>query len=279
MCIRDRQLSLAAVLVEAAEVLDPRDPTGLALAYSRIGGALGLGLRLAAAQRVALEYRLESIEAQRLPNLDPAVLRAAPSIVFDRSVLSTLSLTYERDTRDDGFVPTQGGRIALAVELGSKILASSYEFSKYTAELELAFSPVSSHALRVRTLAGLIQGRTPFFNQFFARDHLAFAAGTEALPRVLGVNFSTDNDYDDLLITAGIDYSIPIITSGDLVYRAYVYLGVDVAATASLDEIQEDASGRGLRGRVPVSVDAGLRFDTFLGHFTLSAAYLVDLVL
>lgn len=273
------QLSATAVIVEGAEVLDPADPKGLSLAYSRLGGSVGLGFRFAPAQRVGLDYRLESIDAPRLPNIDPALLRAAPSILFDRSILSTVSLVYERDTRDDGFVPTQGGRLALSVELGSKILASSYEFSKYTGEVELAFQPFAPHALRVHALAGLIQGRTPFFNQFFQRDYMAFAAGTDALPRVLGVNFSSENDYDDLVLSGGADYSIPILAGGDLIYRAYLYFGVDVAATASLDELQEDASGRGPRGRFPLSVDAGVRFDTFIGHFTLSAAYLVDLVL
>lgn len=273
------QLSAAAVIVQGAEVLDTNEPAGLALTYSRLGGSLGLGFRLPSAQRVGLDYRLESIEAPRLPNIDPALLRAAPSIQFDRSVLSTVSLVYERDTRDDGFVPTQGGRVALSVELGSKILASSYEFSKYTGEFELAFQPYAPHALRVHALAGLVQGRTPFFNQFFQRDFMAFAAGSDALPRVLGVNFSSENDYDDLVITGGADYSIPLLTGGDLVYRAYVYFGVDVAATASLDEIQEDPDGRGPRGRFPISFDAGLRFDTWIGHFSLSAAYLVDLVL
>lgn len=273
------QLALSAILAEGAELLDPASPGGLALRYSRVGGAVGLGLRVGGAQRVSIDYRLESIDAPRLPSIDPALLRAAPSIVFDRSILSTLALTYERDTRDDAFVPSQGGRVALGVELGSKILASSYEFSKYTAELELAFSPFDVHALRLHATTGLVQGRTPFFNQFFARDHLAFAAGTDALPRVYELNFSPDNDYDDLLLAGGIDYNVPLVSGGDWLYRAFVYAGVDAAATASLDELQEDASGRGARGRLPISFDLGVKFDTFIGHFTLSAAYLVDLVL
>ena len=41
------QLSATAVIVEGAEVLDPADPKGLSLAYSRLGGSVGLGFRFA----------------------------------------------------------------------------------------------------------------------------------------------------------------------------------------------------------------------------------------
>ena len=44
-----------------------------------------------------LDYRLESIQTDRLPNLDPVIVRRAPSIQFGDSVISSLSLTYERD--------------------------------------------------------------------------------------------------------------------------------------------------------------------------------------
>lgn len=273
------QLSLSGIFVEAAEVLSPDDPAGLELKYSRIGGVLGLGLRIGTAQRVSLDYRLESVQAARLPNLDPAVLRSAPSIQFDQSILSTISLSYERDTRDDPFVPTQGARATLAMELGTKVFASTYEFSKYTFDLEFAFSPIERHSLVLRAFGGLIQGQTPFFNQFFVRDFMHFALGTKALPRLGQVNFSSFNDYDDLILSGGAEYAIPFTSGNDVLYRAFLYGGVNVAATSSLGEIQEDPSGRGPSGRLPVSFDLGVKLDTYIGHFTLSLAYVVDLVL
>lgn len=273
------QLAVSAIWVQAAEILDPDDPSTLELAYSRIGGTLGIGVSAGTSQRVSLDYRLESIQADRLPNLDPAVLRSAPSIQFDESILSTLSATYELDTRDDDFVPTQGGRVALSVEMGSKILASTYEFSKYTGDLQLAFEPITGHALSLRAFGGVIQGQTPFFNQFFVRDYAYFALGRSALPRALQVNFSELNDYDDLILSVGGDWHLPIGGGGAVLYRAYVYAGVDLSATASLDELQEDRSGRGASGRVPLSFDVGLKLDTFLGRFTVSGSYVADLVL
>ena len=272
------QLSGSAILLSGAEVLDDADPTGDQLTYDRFGGSLGFGLGVGPAQRVSLIYRLESVQADRLPNLDPAILRRAPSIQFDDSVLSTLSATYEIDTRDDAFVPRQGTRIAMAVEVGTSLILSDYEFSKYTAEVQTAFTLFEDHSLILRLFGGMVQGQTPFFNQFFISDYAFFAFGRDSLPRNAQLNFSESNDYDDLIVSTGATYAVPVTDAGDLLYRMYLYGGVDVSATASLDELQEDASGRGTGGTVPLSFDAGLKFDTFVGSFTLSLSYMLDLV-
>ena len=140
-------------------------------------------------------------------------------------------------------------RLSQAVELSSRVLASSYEYSKYTAELELAFNPFAQHGLELHAFAGLIQGRAPFFSQFFVRDFSHFSLGTQALPRILGLNFSSFNDYDDLVFDLGAQYAVPIASGTQGVYRAYLYAAVDLAVTASLDELQQDSTGRGLGAR------------------------------
>lgn len=272
------QLSTSAIILHGAEILDERDPSGFQLNYDRIGGTLGIGAGVGGAQRVSLDYRLESIQTDRLPNLDPVIVRRAPSIQFGDSVLSSLSLTYERDTRDDPFVPQQGSRIVLGVEVGTRLIGSSYEFSKYTADLSHAFALFGNHSLILRAFGGLVQGTTPFFNQFFLNDYAYFAIGRESLPRNLQINFSESNDYDDLIVSVGADYSIPVQEGGDFLYRTFVYGGIDVSATASLDELQEDATGRGAGGKLPLSFDAGLKFDAAIGNFTLSLSYMLDLV-
>jgi outer membrane protein insertion porin family len=272
------QLSSSAIILNGAELLDERDASGLQLTYERIGGTLGLGVGVGPAQRVSLDYRLESIQVDRLPNVDPAILRRAPQIQFGDSVLSSLSLIYERDTRDDPFVPTQGSRLVLGVELGTELIGSSYEFTKYTADLQAAVLMFREHSLILRLFGGLVQGAAPFFNQFFISDYAYFAFGRDSLPRNVQLNFSESNDYDDLIVSVGADYSIPIQEGGDLLYRMFVYGGVDVSATASLNELQEDATGRGTGGHVPLSFDAGLKFDTWIGNFTLSLSYMLDLV-
>lgn len=273
------QLSASAILLQGAELLNVDDPDGEELTYERLGGTLGFGVGIGPSQRISLIYRLESVQADRLPNLDPAILRQAPSIQFDDSVLSTLSAAYERDTRDDPFVPTSGTRVALAVEVGSSLLGSSYEFSKYTGEAQLALSPFSDHSLVLRIFGGMIQGQAPFFNQFFFSDFAYFAWNRDSLPRNAQLNFSESNDYDDLILSGGAKYSVPLVTGRDLLYRMYVYTGIDSTVTASLDELQEDPTGRGTGGTVPLSFDLGLEFDTWIGNFTLSLSYIIDLVL
>lgn len=272
------QLSGSAIVLQGAEVLSEDDPDGAQLEYERYGGTLGIGIGVAPAQRVSLIYRLESVRADRLPNLDPAILRQAPSIQFDDSVLSTLAINYERDTRDDAFVATQGHRVGLGVELGTSLIGSSYEFSKYTADFQQAFLLFGRHSLILSAFGGLIQGNTPFFNQFFARDFAYLVIGRDSLPRNAQLNFSESNDYDDLIINAGFTYNIPVQGGGSALFRTYVYGGVAVTASASLDELQEDPNGRGTGGDMPVSFDLGLKFDTFVGNFTLSLSYLLDLV-
>ena len=274
------QLSASGVVVQGAEVLDRTDPNALQLTYQRIGGTLGVGLGVGAAQRVVLDFRLESVHADRLPNLGPAALRSAPSIQFDESVLSTLSLVYELDTRDDAFVPSRGHRVTLAAEAGSKLIGSSYEFSKYVGEVQFAFPVFGTHSLSLSAFGGVVQGQTPFFNQFFLSDHAYFAFGRDSLPRTLQLNFSESNDYDDLALSAGADYSIPLLDGGgEFLFRSFVYGGIDVSLTASLDELQEDPEGRGPGGHLPLSFDAGVRLDTVIGHFTVSVSYILDLVL
>jgi outer membrane protein insertion porin family len=294
------QVSGSAILLQGAEVLDEEDLEGQQLTYRRLGGTFGVGFRVGVAQRVSLIYRLESVRADRLPNLDPALLRQAPSIQFDDSVLSSLTARYERDTRDDPFVPTQGNRVALTAEVGTTLIGSTYEFSKYTAELSQAFLLFEDHSLELHFFGGLVQGRTPFFNQFFISDFAYVAWNRDSLPRSAQLNFSESNDYDDLIASAGAVYSVPILWGRDApgpgdeapalealaepeaspsMYRMWLYGGVELTATGSLDELQEDPTGRGVGGTVPLSIDVGVKLDTFIGNFTVSLSYLLNLVL
>ncbi len=280
------QMSVSAIWLRGQELIDDGErqneliapPTESTLAYRRFGGTLGLGLGAGPAQRVSLAYRLEAVRAERLPNFDPVILRRAPQIQFDDSVLASLTASYERDTRDDAFVPSQGHRISAAVEVGTSLVGSSYEFSKYTLELQQAVSLFGDHALVLRFFGGMVQGQTPFFNQFFLGDYAYFVPGRRFLPRAAQVNFSSTNDYDDLLASAGIDYHLPLLDGGDLLYRLYFFSSVELAVSASLEEVQEDATGRGLGRGFPLSLDIGLKLDTWLGNFTVSLAYISSTV-
>ena len=272
------QLSASGVYVSAAEPLSLVRGDPIDLTYLRYGSRVGLGFSVGAAQRVVVDYRLETIHADRLPNLHPKSLRSAPSILFDDSVLSSLSLTYELDTRDDSFVPRLGSHLLFSVETGTQLLGSSYEFTKYFIEAQQAIPVIADHSLVATVFGGLVQGSTPFYNQFFLRDHMAFVAGSNALPRALQVNFSTDTDYDDLLAQVSLDYNFPFQYGGEFLFQSFFFVGIDLATSASLNEHQEDPLGRGTGDRFPMAADVGLRLDTLIGRFTLSLAYITDLI-
>lgn len=253
---------------------------GPQLGYERAGGSLAFGFSSGPAQRISLIYRLESITVDRLPNLDPPVLRQAPSVLGDHSLLSTLALTWERDTRDDALAPTRGSRLALGVEVGTSLLGSDYEHSKYTGEALSAMHVVNGQALVLHVFGGLIQGRAPFFSQFFRRDHAYFSYDGNALPRAVQLNFGENNDYDDVIVDAGAEYDVPIYSNPTgLLSRVILYGAASFTATGSLDESQDDLGGRGAFGTFPITADVGLKLDSVIGRFTLSGAYALDLAL
>lgn len=273
------QLAGSALWVVGRERIDPSaGESGPNLDYERVGGTFGLGFESGPAQRISLVYRLESVTAERLPNLDPPILRRAPSILSDASVLSTLSATWERDTRDDSFAPSRGTRLALAVEVGTSVVGSDYEFSKYTAEVRHALHVFRGSSLVLHSFGGLVQGETPFFNQFFRRDFSRFSYGREALPRAVQLNFAEANDYDDLLLNVGVEYTWPLLEwRGEGLLRLLIYGAADFTISGSLEESQADLGGRDAFDVFPLTFDAGLKVDTSYGRFTLSLAYAADL--
>ncbi len=95
------------------------------------------------------------------------------------------------------------------------------------------------------------------------------------------MNFAPFNEYGDILITTGAEYDFPILTGGSsLLYRAYVYGAFDVTeVTRARDVIQRRLRGRLLLDHFTPTFDVGLKLDTVLGTFTLSASYVVDLIL
>ncbi|MEE2901543.1 MAG: BamA/TamA family outer membrane protein [Myxococcota bacterium] len=272
------QLAVSAIYAEGEEQLGDNIIAPIPMKYSRYGTQFGFGLSTGAAQRVLFNYRFEAIQTERLPNLDPAALRSAPSILFDDSVLASFGLTYEFDTRDDSFVPLLGSHLLLSIETGTRLLGSNYEFTKYQLQFERAFNTVSGQSLVTSFQGGIIQGTTPFFNQFFLRDHLAFISGRASLPRQIGLNFSRDTDYDDLLAHLRFTYYVPFFGGGDFLLQSFIYASIDAGVSASLDEYQEDKEGRGIRRQMPLAADVGIKFDTTIGRFVLSVAYISDLI-
>ena len=238
------------------------------LRYRRTGGDLSAGIRTGPFDRVLLGWRLDAVQAEDLPG-GPGSRYVPPHVHAGSSWVSALLLTWERDTRNDTFLPREGHRLAAQLVFASRLFGSDYEFSRYWLQAESAFA-LAGLPLRLQLQAGAVQGDAPFFDRFYAADLSYFAVGP-ALGRALELNFSTDSRYDAFAAMAGLEWAVPLGIRGRFFQRAYVAAGARaVWSTATLGGGRRDVSS------VPFSADLALRFDTPIGAFNASIGYALD---
>ena len=244
--------------------------------YDRYGGEVTFGLRPGPFERLLGGYRLERVGAERIAGSGADAGGAAPSIRLGRSWLSALTATYDRDTRNDFFLPTDGTRLTVNAVFGSQALGGDYEFTRLLLQLESDHALPWGHALRLQGAAGAAQGPEddrgpPFFERFYAADWSYFSIGP-ALGRALELNFSSDSRYDAYLAMLGLEYGIPLWSGGDVFHRGYVAIGGRWVYSAA-----KATSGRTPVSRAPLSADLAFRLDTPVGSFNLSLGYLLDI--
>jgi outer membrane protein assembly factor BamA len=238
--------------------------------YKRVGGEGTVGFRPGPFERISGTYRFEAVNATDVGFVGGPT-GPGPAILPGRSNVSSITGTYERDTRNDFFFPREGTRTTFQVTFCSRLLGSDYEYSRYLLQAESAYSLLGH--LRLLGALGVSQGASPFFDRFYAADWNYFTIGP-ALGRALEINFSTDSRYDAFLAMGGAEYAIPLWGSGGFFRRGFVALGARaVYSTATL------GGGRDPVSKTPLSADVALRFDTPVGMFNLSTAYLLDIFL
>ncbi len=257
------------------------------LDYWRAGALVNFGLRLGRRSRLAFEIRGEHIHADVDERIaaDGAKCRNDPFLDYVRngdSTLVSLRAQFERDSRDDFFLPTKGMHLIISVELASKVLlGSDYEYSKYMLQYEHSFNFYLDHVWRITLVGGLLQDvgsrGSPFFERFFIGDYARFQIDKTSLPRNLELNFSNATDYGDLLGSVELEYDVPLWTGGSFFYRGYVFaaLNFSVVTKASFLASDQEWSGRTKR---PLTFDLGLKLETPIGLLTFSAGYLTDLI-
>jgi outer membrane protein assembly factor BamA len=244
------------------------------LQYQRLGGELSAGLRSGAFERLLGTYRFERVRGE--PVLPPTFAGAqgarGAQLLPGWSNVSALSLTYELDTRDDFFFPTEGLRTLAQATFGSRLLGGDYEYSRYLLQAESSFG-LFKLPLRFQSAVGAVQGSAPFFERFYAADASYFAVGP-ALGRAMELNFSTDPRYDAFLAMGGLEYAVPLFSGPGFFRRGYLALGArGVYSTQTLGGARTRIS------RSPVSTDVALRLDTPVGDFNISLGYALDNVL
>lgn len=257
------------------------------LSYWRAGALVNFGLRLGRRSRLAFEIRGEHVHADVDERIaaDGDKCKNDPFLDYVRngdSTLVSLRAQFERDSRDDFFLPTKGMHLIFSVELASKVLlGSDYEYSKYMLQYEHSFNFYLDHVWRITLVGGLLQDvgsrGSPFFERFFIGDYARFQIDKTSLPRNLELNFSNATDYGDLLGSVELEYDVPLWTGGSFFYRGYVFaaLNFSVVTKASFLASDQEWSGRTKR---PLTFDLGLKFETPIGLLTFSAGYLTDLI-
>lgn len=239
------------------------------LRYERVGAELTFGVRPAPFERMLVGFRLERISSERTAAVGGPD-GPAPSLLPGDSLLTALTATYDRDTRNDPFLATAGTRVTGSVTVGTQVIGGDYEYGRYMLQLEGDRGLPWGHALKLLGAAGAVQGEAPFFERFYAADFAYFSLGP-ALGRALELNFSTDSRYDAYLAMAGAEYAIPLWEGSGFFRRGYLALGARWLWTAS-----GPRAGRTTASSIPFSGEAALRLDTPIGSFNLSAGYALD---
>jgi outer membrane protein assembly factor BamA len=237
------------------------------LRYQRASVEGTFGFRPGAFERLLASYRYERVRA-----FEPApsvAAGAAPPLLPGQSRVSAISGTYEIDTRDDFFLPTEGVRGLGQVTFASRLIGSDYEYTRYLLQLDTGFM-LFRLPLRFQGALGVAQGAAPFFDRFYGADFSYFAIGP-ALARSLELNFSTDSRYDVFVAMGGFEYAIPLWHRDRFFRRGYLALGVrGVYSEATLGGSRTPFS------RTPFSADVALRLDTPVGVFNASLGYAID---
>jgi len=254
----------------------------------RIGGNLNLGWRWNPFTGTYVGYRFDALGASGHDQffVQPAAadFDSIPDSAADfgvnqgSSYLSAIVLAMFHDSRNDPFLPTDGGCADLTVELGTRLLGGDYDYTKFTISYEHAFPTWLDHSIRADVFLGLIHGRTPYFNKFFRSD-----LDLSPPKRLLGLDFYRTNEFGDFAISLGAEYDIPLFSTDGPFYRFVAFAAVDATMTGSMAKYfpREDPTlpaDEKTKIDLPIDLtfDVGLKVDTYIGVFRLSVSYFTD---
>lgn len=264
---------------------DPAD--FLSIRYRRIGGTLGFGFGIGRFLRLYVDYRGEAITSDHPAGAvrrDPA--GGGEPIDFGirdgDSILSAVHVQLELDTRSDPVLPHSGKLLQLEGVASSGFIGSTYDYFKLTARYEHFFPLRWGHVVSVEGIGGVVFGGAPFFERYFIGDYNDLVPG-----RALGLNFSTlpsrdvfgtsidSMRYEEFVARTSVEYVIPWFRGGTYAYGGDFFVNVGVLLMTSRQELR--MRDRSLSESIPVdlTVDAGLRLDTFIGIFKLSVGNLL----
>lgn len=264
------------------------------VAYQRVGGTFGAGVRLTHGTYLRLDYRLELIRANLPDSASQFGLVTGPGtsepIYFHldegRSVLSALVITVDRDTRDTPFLPSRGHHLSLETTLSSDVIGSNFHYVKLTFLADFFLRFRWRHSLRVGLLLGAIFGEAPLYEMYFVGD-----LSDQMHGRVLDLNFShapapnlfsnsiEEMRYESLAGRLDVEYIVPLYRSQRVVYGLDFFLLAGLYTLGSIEDFRSPPAGYP-GGPFPLdfTVDVGFRLDTTAGVFGFSFRNLLGLI-
>lgn len=180
---------------------------------------------------------------------------------------------FDRDGRNETFLPTRGSRVLAEIKLSTRAMYSSYDYARFMAQYEQWIPQGGGRALRLDFGGGLVQGDAPFFDRFYAADWSYFALGY-ATPRLYDMNFSPDPRYDRVLLLTGAEYDFPLWRTPSFVLkRGYLAVGGRLVYTSATP-----GGARTMVSAIPFSADISVRVESPFGLVSLSLGYITDLI-
>lgn len=264
---------------------DPGAAELLAFPYRRFGGRTNLTYDVTALTRLSASMRLESIEAdlpvaptQTLP--DGRVVAIDLHLEPDTSTVTTIGLTYDRDTRPDPILPHSGDHLAFSAELGA--VFSDYQFATLFGRYEHYWGLFDDkHAIAIKLAGGVVVGNAPQFDRIHIAD-----VDRMLTPRALGLVLSAAEPldilgtrpdkptYGDLGGSATVEYAIQLWRGKgrNRVYGGDAFFGIGLWGLAETADLRARDASLGNSLPLDLYVDAGIRLDTDIGIFELTVA-------
>ncbi|WP_053238228.1 BamA/TamA family outer membrane protein [Sandaracinus amylolyticus] len=285
------------VLVTPIAPVDPEGPFGpeevryALVRYHRGGGWIGTGLSLDPENRINVSYQLEVVDVLSRP--DAASERRGSEIVpidfalhDGTSFVSTLTLGFAHDERDDPGLTRRGRLITLRGDLASRLLGGDYDFFRAQALWrEWIALPGWEHSLRTTLFVGAALGDAPVFYRFYAADlsdlvpsrMLELNLDRRTPPNLLGTAIA-ELRFAQLGARVDVEYTFLIVRPNDAVRALFGFVDVGLYALADTDMFTRPIPGYPISVPIDLTFDVGIRLDTSVGVFQLAFSTLVGFV-
>lgn len=234
----------------------------------RTGGQIRLGKELTDFDRLGFAYRLEEVELTDIPDTASAALRAEEG----SNLLSSSTLSYTHDERDNVFTPTKGYLVNTAIEAAGGPFGGDKDFYKWTAGASSYHQILEKNVLELKIRTGFADAfgdsdAVPLYERFYAGGARTIRGYQE---RRIGPRDPRTQDPvgGEVYWVANAEYAFPLFP--DLIKGAVFY---DVGSVyEKIDDLSADVFngvGTGVRVKTPigpVNLDMGYPLNDLPGE-------------